>query len=419
MKKRSLISVLAIIIALAVGCGQKVEKADSGDGSGGVATSGELQTWHRAFEKTNSDLAVNCAIVLDDGSIVLGGEYKPSNQKKRILLMKLDASGNLVWRRLLSKSLNIWVRSMVGTTDGGFILFLQGAETDQGPAYSFLMKVDQTGKYRWDHKVFNGSETFAATIVPTLDSNFMLLGAVRDDKRGGNSTFLMKIDDQGDELWHKTYADIGAQDAKFLLAESDGGFVISANIDASATGHSLDALLFKVDASGKTLWNAAFGGGLIDVVSVIKADPKKGYWLAGSTQSHGEMAGDVYLVRLDENHEIVWEKSYGDQFPDAAMDAVLTPDGGMIAAGISRVYPRGMFQVYVIKVDEDGEKVWDKHFAIGDRHQGRMIVACPDGGYLVAGTALKLKSNQWQAYLIKMDGDGNVSTPDPTITFLD
>jgi hypothetical protein len=308
---------------------------------------------------------------------------------------------------------------MVATLDGGFILLVQGMETDQGPAYALLMKVDQKGNYRWDRKVFDDYEALAGTIVPTLDSNFLILGMVQDESASGNSTFLMKIDGRGEKIWQKTYADIGALGAKALLAETDGGFVVSTEIDNTASGHGQDALLFKVDSEGNLLWSTTIGGELLDVIYAVKADPKNGYWLVGSTQSLGEVAGDYYLVRLNKDHEVMWETSYGDQFPDAAMDAVVTPDGGLIATGMSRIYPRGMFQVYLVKVDKDGKKVWDKHFAIGDRHQGRAIVRCPDGGYLVAGSALKLRSNQWQAYLIKIDGEGNLAEPDPTVTFLD
>ena len=102
---------------------------------------------------------------------------------------------------------------------------------------------------------------------------------------------------------------------------------------------------------------------------------------------------DVWIIKLDGHGNKIWDKRYGGYDSDAADWAVQCTDQSYIIAassysnisGEKSENRRGGDDFWILKTDEVGNKTWDKTFggALGDLPL--LIKPSKDGGYLTAG----------------------------------
>ncbi len=87
------------------------------------------------------------------------------------------------------------------------------------------------------------------------------------------------------------------------------------------------------------LWERSFGGSGIEIAYDIAKTDDGGYVVTGNTFStdkdismnHGE--SDVWLIKIDDNGKLLWEKTFGGSQFDAAQGVTTTYDGGFIITG--------------------------------------------------------------------------------------
>ena len=114
---------------------------------------------------------------------------------------------------------------------------------------------------------------------------------------------------------------------------------------------------------------------------------------------------DVWLLKLDIGGNVVWQRTYhggGDGYAHAVQP---TADGGFIVAA-SLLRQVGGFDAWVLKVDANGNIVWQKTYGDYGEDTARSVQVTPDGGYLVAGWTDSFGlANAW---VLKLDASGNV-----------
>jgi hypothetical protein len=171
--------------------------------------------------------------------------------------------------------------------------------------------------------------------------------------------------------------------------------------------------LVKTDADGNWQWDKTYGGSADDCGWSVKclAD---GYIIVGSTGSFGDDSGDAYLIRLDAEGDVVWEKTFGGPNADEGYAVHKVSDGGFVFAGYTQASFAGDDNAWLVKTDGSGNLVWERLFGTiatspadipGCLQQARDALLTSDGGYLLAGYMHPGGSDS-DAWLIKTDGDG-------------
>ncbi|UCE65796.1 MAG: hypothetical protein JSU85_13170 [Candidatus Zixiibacteriota bacterium] len=207
-----------------------------------------------------------------------------------------------------------------------------------------------------------------------------------------------------DTAWTRVYGEFIDEIASSIHQTSDNGYIISGYSGEGILNHPYDILLIKTDFNGDTVWAKSYGGVLEEVgYSAIQTSDGK-YVIAGYTNSFGAGGRDLFIVKADENGDTLWTRTYGGADNDEGYSVIETADSAYLIAGYTASFGAGFNDVYLIKIDINGDTLWTKTTGDSLRQEGRSIAATSDGGYIITGLTGAISTD---VYLIKVDENGD------------
>lgn len=209
------------------------------------------------------------------------------------------------------------------------------------------------------------------------------------------------------KVWDKTIGGSGVEDKVKVIPTSDGGYMVAGSSSSNASGNksenskgNLDYWLIKLDGSGVKQWDKTIGGNSADFLADVRQTPDGGYILAGSSQSglsgdktKGSLSQDAWIVKLSASGSIEWDNTLGGSDGESVQEIRQTADGGYIfisdsfsGLGGDKTEPsRGSFDLWVVKLNANGSKAWDRTYGGSDYEMNSSISLTADGGYIIGG----------------------------------
>ncbi len=218
---------------------------------------------------------------------------------------------------------------------------------------------------------------------------------------------------------------VGTMDAGSVSA----GFTISSDRDAIGNHkqYSADAWVVKQKADGSKEWTKTYGGTQSDYFYGILQTPDSGFICVGSTNSRdGDVQNrsydslDVWVVKLNADGSIAWQKTYGGYGNDEGHAITATTDSGFIIAGYTRSNNgqlnnnHGNKDYWIFKIKKDGTMVWNVNYGGGDDEEANALAATADGGCIVTGYTKSVNkyitvNHGWvDIWTIKLASDGSM-----------
>ncbi len=139
-----------------------------------------------------------------------------------------------------------------------------------------------------------------------------------------------------------------------LIQTSDGGYAIAGTTTSFGAGEP-DVYVVKLDANGNLQWTRTIGGPASEIGNSLIQTSDGGYAITGKTESFGAGAVDVYVVKLDAKGNLQWTKTIGGENDDRGLSLIQTSDGGYAIAGYTESFGAGGDDVYVVKLDKNGD----------------------------------------------------------------
>lgn len=140
----------------------------------------------------------------------------------------------------------------------------------------------------------------------------------------------------------------------------------------------------------------------------VVAMPDGGYLIAGYTTTSILYDSDVYVIKTDAFGNKLWSKTYGGNKPDFPYHMLPTTDGNYFLVGYSQSYGGGDLDILLIKIDPNGNQLWLKTYGGTGNDYARDITATTDGNYMIVGSSNSQSTTGQNANLIKIDPTGNV-----------
>ncbi len=194
--------------------------------------SGKMQ-WSKMYGSSYSDF-FHAVVQADDGNYVaVAGDR----------LVKVDASGNILWDKELPPALpsdpeqyrysGNDLSALIKTADGGYVLAgrafnenINGGET----AFALIVKTDSAGTIQWNKTYGESGQIWPYAIVQTGDNGYALAGTASND------IILIKTDEDGNQHWTQTFGGIQSDDSAFSAIETlDGGFALAGQTQPGTT----------------------------------------------------------------------------------------------------------------------------------------------------------------------------------------
>jgi hypothetical protein len=328
----------------------------------------------------------------DPGAGVVNLVSNGGNQD--IFITKLNASGNLVWAKSMGSTSNLgdFGYSIAVNpngdiyTAGGFsgtVDFDPGSGTfnitSAGSQDIFIQKLDSTGAFLWA-KNFGSSQLDACESIATdnlgnvyATGNFF--GTVDFDPSSNTfnlfspsiatgAVFILKLDIEGNFIWAKSIFGFDG------ISEEAYGIAVDADYNVYTTGiftgitdfepetgtgtqvltsiGSFDIFIQKLNAAGSLVWAKNMGGTQAEFPYAIAVDGDKNVYTTGIFQSTADFdpdagtanltsagSNDVFISKLNTNGDYVWAKRIGTTSEEEAR--------GIAVDGYKAVYITGTF----------------------------------------------------------------------------
>jgi len=297
-------------------------------------------------------------------------------------------------------------KSVIKTDDGYLIAGKTKSFSSHRDYDAYLIKIDRNGKKIWS-KVYGGRDDDVANAVTAYGKDFVFAGSTKSYGNDDLSYYFVKINANGEDEWQKSYFR-GERDYYFgndIVADGKDLVIAGSERHLSFMSSKINPLLFKIDGEGDMIWHTYVIGDDEDrAKAVISTDD--GYVMAGTTESYGHGDFDAYIVKLDKSGKKVWLNAFGGGDDEIAEDIIATDDG-YILVGSTDSFGLNHKDVYVIRTDKEGKKIWERKYGDSYDDEGYAIAKAPDGGYVIAGKT-QTRRNGTDLYLFKIDENGKL-----------
>ena len=363
-------------------------------------------------------------------------------------IAKLNVAGTIQWQKRLGGFGEDMARSIMQTSDGGYIVAGSTNSTDGDVTGShgfqdyWIVKLSSTGIIEWQKDLGGSNDDYASSVQQTADGGYIIAGSsesVDGDITGahGNRDFwIVKLNDIGTIQWQKTLGGSAYDSANSIQQTTDGGYIVSgftASTNGDITGYhgNGDYWIVKLNAVGTIQWQKALGGSLYDTANSIRQTADDGYIVAGeAVSSDGDVTGhhgtssDYWIVKLNAAGTIQWQKALGGSNNDIATAVQQTADGGFVIAGFADSIDGDVvstdtvvydYDYWIVKLTAAGiiqaQELLGNFSGEYDDDWTQDIQQTSDGGFILIGFTPTQFATPSASTVVKLNA-GSLSNPD-------
>lgn len=348
--------------------------------------------WQKSFGGNEVDMLYSVKNTNDGGFILAGtsssskGFDKKENSKGQedFWIIKLNAKGNEMWQRTIGGTGQEKLLSIAQTKDGGYIL--------GGTSSSNKSEVDEKG----------------------IEDKY----GKSEDSRGSLDYWVVKLDSKGDIKWQKTLGGQYVDELKSIEQTKDKGYILGGYSNSPISGDKTqdnfglnDYWIIKLDEDGNELWQLTLGGNKDDNLFALSQTKDEGYIVGGNSNSDAvntknkssQNGTDFWVLKLDKEGAIEWQETYNYGKRDILTSIVENFDGTYLIGGYAqselkvagqkvigqptKSEKEGINDYIALKIKANGEEIWTQTVGSKGDEVMRKLFETRDGGYILAGTS--------------------------------
>jgi hypothetical protein len=306
---------------------------------------------------------------------------------------------------------------------------------DFGEIISNPFEVTVSDSTFWDKSYGGTKNDRASTIIETIDGAFLLAGTSESTANGNKNSsgfglgdfWVIKASPDGRIIWDQNYGGSGNDGMVEVLKYENDGFLLLGNSDSEISGNKslssrggVDFWVVGIKEDGSVIWDQAFGGALDDSLSGAVHNPSdNSYILVGTSDSNRSFekstdvigGTDIWVLKIDAFGNKIWDKTFGGEEDEGAFAVINAGNGNFLIGGYSlsgisgdkTEESRGRSDFWFLKIDEDGNKIWDKRFGSNHDDECWSLIKTNDNCFLAGGFSRGVGGDRSQSSLANRD----------------
>jgi len=413
-----------------------------------VYTHAQKVSWQKDLESDTQDILSGLAITIDGQYLVSGSSiqsYNPAgtNQNKGYdyHILKLDQQGQKVWEKYFSGNQNDYLSSTVTTKEGGALLAgtsysslaLDKKDRSNGSSDIWIIRVNENGEEEWQKTIGTRYSEEARAVTQTTDEGFIVAGSINHPKIGYGSkdVLVTKLDKKGKITSQLILGGKGLDEVEKVIPTKDGGVLMGiysrGGVYEGQTKSKVNSKDLPLKNSGSL--NSINNTSLSQTNNSVNSSPvprdqntTEDYDINFYGKSFGNYGeGDYWIVKLDKDGYVQWEKNYGGSEDDHIRTMALT-EAGYIIGGESRSETSGNKRakledgtdLWLLALDEDGNEQWQQSYNFKNRDVLMSLNTIKNSnseikGFLIGGFTQsegKVQKNDETFWMLYIDKDG-------------
>jgi hypothetical protein len=222
----------------------------------------------------------------------------------------------------------------------------------------WVVQLNATNTIEWQNSFGGIASDYLVRIIEVDNDNFMIAGSsnsgITGNKTapnlGGNDFWIIKIDNSGNEIWQKSFGGSGEDYLNDIITLSDGSILMAGASNSPISGDKsepsnggMDMWIIKLDQNGNILWDKTIGGSANDGASTIALDESENIYLSGTssspisgdkTEASYNGSSDIWVVKLNSSAEVIWDRTIGGDLTELS-SALIYRENNLYAIGNS------------------------------------------------------------------------------------
>lgn len=362
-------------------------------------------TWRRTYGGYGSNVG-NSIRQTEDGGYVIAGSTGSFGVGGDAYLIKIDPDGLPIWSGSYGGD---GVQTGVACRElaDGYILAGTTSLGDHGGYDLFMVRIDDNSNVVWQRSYGTDEWDICMDLEVTSDG-FVLVGTTYSGDQG--DAYVVRTDLNGDTIWTRTLGGAFLDEGRGALVLSDDGIIVTGSTSVNAD--DADGFVSKLDADGVQTWFTTFGGDSADYLHSAVETLDGGFACSGSTKSYSDVL-QVLVCKVDADGNSVWQHEYGSMGDSEAAEIQVDPNGGFAMASYNSYANAGGTDMVLFLISETGDFILGKNYGgIGDE-TGISLQCNPDGGYTIVGTAEEYGPGVRSIFVVRCDSTGE--TADDTV----
>jgi hypothetical protein len=318
-----------------------------------------------------------------------------------------SAQVDTVWTRTYGGAYNDGFRSVIATSDGGYLAVGYTYSYGGDDANMFAVKIDAYGNAAWQ-TTYGGAGRDYAFAACEVAGDFVIVGYTTSLGAGKEDVYVVRIDADGDTVWTRTYGGSAPDEARAVCAAGDGDVVVAGRTESFGAGNG-DVYVLRVDAAGDTVWTHTYGGAECDWGQSV-CETYDGYYAVGGTTASNTANRDIVVLKIDPDGVAAWQKYFGltgSVSPDWGMAVCASPDSGVTLAGYQAAEGVDPGDAVILGVSKAGTQVYYRKYGSAYYQYGCGICPTHDGGFVICGCNKNPDTQKNDLLLLKrMAGSG-------------
>ncbi len=379
-------------------------------------------SWSNLLGSDGMDVPTNIIQTSDDGYIFIG--TSDNNNQSDLWVVKISASGNQQWSKKYGDSNEDEFGYAICLSDNGYIL--AGVKNNQ----SWILKISSTGTIIWE-KSYGDIGIDIPSSIFSVTGGYVLGGTSfsANHSNGLGDYWILKFDDNGNQLWEKFYGGSLTEKLSQLIPTSDGGMIAVGTTSSNdgdvpnLIGQS-DIFIVKMNGTGDMSWSKTYGGLSMDIGASICEVANNQYVFTGTkgilnldaTGIQKTFDNNVFVATISSTGNIVWQKNFGGSNYDFG-SSISVSNNGVIVGGRTISYDgdisstNGGFDTWLFELNNQGDLEWQKSYG-GDKNDIlSQIIPDNNGGFVIINSTnsknsvLSSNHGNHDAWVFKLQGN--------------